>query len=159
MTATTPSSRSSLASLTAQPPSLLQRLMAVVGIVPPGVSAEDRESLLENSERFMLATRLTLSLASACLLVVAVGIRFIFPAQKGLSDLVAGAAAALVAPPVLAAETCDAVKLGARKCSSALLPPIAAGMPTKPATNAPTARTWSGKVMGDGDSCGPCHAP
>ena len=62
-----------------------------------------RESLLANTERLLLALRLTLSLASLCLLIVAVGIRFLLPGQRGLSDLVAGGAAALVAAPVLAA--------------------------------------------------------
>ena len=37
--------------------------------------------------------------------------------------------------------TARAVKLGSRKCSMALPPPSAAGMPTKPATIAPTAST------------------
>ena len=69
----------------------------------PSPSKPRRESLLENAERLLLALRLTLSLASLCLLIVAVGIRFLFPAQRGLSDLVAGGAAALVAAPVLAA--------------------------------------------------------
>ena len=69
----------------------------------PSHSKPRRESLLENAERLLLALRLTLSLASLCLLIVAVGIRFLFPGQRGLSDLVAGAAALLVAAPVLAA--------------------------------------------------------
>ena len=60
-------------------------------------------SLLEDAERFLLAARITLSLASLCLLIVAMGIRFLLPGQRGLSDLVAGLAAALVAVPVLVA--------------------------------------------------------
>ncbi len=89
---------------TASPPSLIERGLAVFGMGPrPQPAGHKRESLLENAERLLLAMRLTLSLASACLLVVAVGIRFLFPAQRGLSDLVAGAAALLVAVPVLAA--------------------------------------------------------
>jgi heavy metal translocating P-type ATPase len=58
-------------------------------------------SLLEDIERFFLAVRLTLSIASGCLLLVAVAIRFGLPDQRGLSDLVAGLAALLVAGPVL----------------------------------------------------------
>ena len=87
-----------------QSQSPIQRFLAFTGFGPrPGAPAEKKESLLENTERLLLALRLSLSLASACLLVVAMGIRFLFPAQKGLSDLVAGAAAALVAAPVLTA--------------------------------------------------------
>ena len=63
----------------------------------------ERPSLIDSAERMLLAMRLSLSIASGCLLIVALGIRFIFPAQKGLSDLVAGVAAVLVAGPVLAA--------------------------------------------------------
>ena len=100
MSITAPTPRSSLANLTAERPSPFQRVLAFLGI--SSHSPVKRESLLENTERLLLAARLTLSLASACLLVVAVGIRFLFPAQRGLSDLVAGGAAALVAAPVLA---------------------------------------------------------
>jgi heavy metal translocating P-type ATPase len=85
-----------------QPPSLLRRILAWCG-VGPKLHGGDSESLLENKERMALALRLTLSLASLCLLIVAVGIRVLFPAQKGLSDLVAGTAALLVAVPVLVA--------------------------------------------------------
>jgi len=60
----------------------------------------EHRSLLADAERLLLAMRLTLSIASGCLLVVALGIRFLFPAQKGVSDLVAGAAALMVAGPV-----------------------------------------------------------
>jgi heavy metal translocating P-type ATPase len=59
--------------------------------------------LLRPGERFGLALQLTLALAAACLLAVAVGWRLISPADRALSDLVAGAAALLVAIPVLAA--------------------------------------------------------
>jgi Zn2+/Cd2+-exporting ATPase len=62
-----------------------------------------RRSLLDNAERLLLATRLTLSLASGCLLLVALGIRLLLPADRGVSDLVAGGAALLVAAPVFAA--------------------------------------------------------
>ena len=57
--------------------------------------------LLVRSERFMLGLRLSLALAAACLLLVAVGLRLM--QQRTLSDLVAGVAAALVAVPVIAA--------------------------------------------------------
>src|SRR5580704_16908930 len=56
--------------------------------------------LLDRSERALLALRLTLALAALCLLVVAAGMRFLLPAQRGISELVAGVAAALVAIPV-----------------------------------------------------------
>ena len=88
-------------SLAVSEPSLAQRAMAFVGLTPRPRRPTDEPSLLENTERLLLAARLTLSLASACLLVVALGIRFLIPGQKGLSDLVAGLAALLVAGPVL----------------------------------------------------------
>ncbi len=85
-------------------PSLMQKGLTFLGLGPrPHKPAAERPSLLENTERLLLAARLTLSLASGCLLIVALGIRFLFPSQRGLSDLVAGAAALLVALPVLAA--------------------------------------------------------
>jgi Cd2+/Zn2+-exporting ATPase len=56
--------------------------------------------LMDRAERFLLGVRLTLALAALCLLVVAGGIRFLLPAQRGISDLVAGIGAALVAIPV-----------------------------------------------------------
>jgi Zn2+/Cd2+-exporting ATPase len=74
--------------------------------VEPGVSAELKSGwrpLLDRAERAVLALRLTLSLAAFCLLIVAVGIRFLLPDQTGIAELVAGGAAALVAIPVLVA--------------------------------------------------------
>jgi len=56
--------------------------------------------LMDRAERFLLGLRLTLALAALCLLIVAAAIRFLLPAQRGISDLVAGVAAALVAVPV-----------------------------------------------------------
>ena len=57
-------------------------------------------------------------------------------------------------------ETADpAAKLGARKCSMVLLPPSAAGTPTKPATTAPTARATRTHDIARGASWGPCHSP
>src|SRR5580693_4167081 len=56
--------------------------------------------LLDRAERFILGLRLTLALAALCLLVVAGGMRLLLPAQRGVADLVAGLAAALVAIPV-----------------------------------------------------------
>lgn len=99
-----PKSLSSL--VTSETPSVVERALNFVGVGGHGrhrPKPEEGESLLENFERLILAARLTLSLASACLLIVAVGIHFLFPSQKGLSDLVAGCAAALVAVPVLVA--------------------------------------------------------
>ncbi len=99
-----PRQPSNLSALVASgPPSLMDRAMDLIGMGQGPHGAAKRESLLENAERVLLAMRLTLSLASACLLIVAMGIRFLVPSQRGLSDLVAGAAAALVAVPVLVA--------------------------------------------------------
>ena len=41
----------------------------------------------------------------------------------------------------------------------ALPPPSAAGIPKNPTTTAPAASAISGKVIGAGDSWGPCHGP
>ncbi len=81
-------------------PSLLDRMRAAIGMGGP------TGGLLEDSEKFMLALRMTLSLASLCLLIIAVVLRWVLPmfgqpALISMSDLVAGAAALLVAPPVL----------------------------------------------------------
>jgi Zn2+/Cd2+-exporting ATPase len=62
-----------------------------------------RSSLLDRTERLVLAFRLTIALAALCLLVVASGMRLLLPSERGVSDLVAGAAAAIVAIPVLTA--------------------------------------------------------
>ncbi len=59
--------------------------------------------LLARAERLLLALRLTLAMLAAGLLLVAVGWQFAFPAETDLANLVAGAAAALVAVPVLGA--------------------------------------------------------
>lgn len=85
-------------------PSLWRRILATVGLG----GGEDGEDLLEKQERLMLGLRMTLSLASLCLLLVAVVLRWVLPlfgkpALIAMSDLVAGTAAILVAPPVLAA--------------------------------------------------------
>ncbi len=61
------------------------------------------EGLLGRGERVLLGLRLGLALGAACLLLVAVGLRLLGPDARPLSELVAGAAAALVAVPVLAA--------------------------------------------------------
>jgi Zn2+/Cd2+-exporting ATPase len=58
-------------------------------------------SLLSRAERTILALRLTLALVALCLLVVAGGMRLLLPAQRGIAELVAGVAAALVAVPVI----------------------------------------------------------
>ncbi len=57
-------------------------------------------SLLSRAERTILGLRLTLALVALCLLVVAGGMRLLLPNQRGIADLVAGLAAALVAVPV-----------------------------------------------------------
>jgi Cd2+/Zn2+-exporting ATPase len=57
--------------------------------------------LLDRAERLILGLRLSLALAALCLLVVAFGMRFLLPAQRGVAELVAGVSAALVAVPVL----------------------------------------------------------
>ncbi len=76
-------------------------------LVAPGQLADESKSgwrpLLDRAERAVLALRLTLSLAAFCLLLVAVGMRFLFPDEVGIAELVAGGAAALVAIPVLVA--------------------------------------------------------
>jgi Cd2+/Zn2+-exporting ATPase len=56
--------------------------------------------LMDRAERVLLGLRLTLALAALCLLVVAGAIRLFLPDQRGISDLVAGIGAALVAIPV-----------------------------------------------------------
>jgi Cd2+/Zn2+-exporting ATPase len=56
--------------------------------------------LMDRAERFLLGLRLTLALAALCLLIVAGAIRLLVPSQRGISDLVAGLGAALVAIPV-----------------------------------------------------------
>ena len=59
--------------------------------------------LLARAERLLLALRLTLAMLAGGLLLVAVGWQYAFPAEADLASLVAGAAAALVAVPVLGA--------------------------------------------------------
>jgi len=60
-------------------------------------------TLIDRTERFILAARLSLALAALCLLVVAGAMHLFLPSEEGISNLVAGAAAALVAVPVLIA--------------------------------------------------------
>ncbi len=60
-------------------------------------------SLLARAERLLLGVRLTLALLAAGLLVMAVGWEFVFPDQAPLANLIAGAAATLVAIPVFGA--------------------------------------------------------
>jgi len=59
-------------------------------------------ALLAFAERGMLALRITLAMAASGLLLLAVLWQAVFPAERMLSDLVAGAAALLVAMPVIA---------------------------------------------------------
>jgi Zn2+/Cd2+-exporting ATPase len=68
-----------------------------MALSPP---SSGRPVLLERAERLLLGLRLTLALVALCLLIVAAGMKYLFPAQGGVAELVAGAAAALVAVPV-----------------------------------------------------------
>ena len=72
----------------------------VSAAVAPLTGSRGDRPLLDRAERLVLGLRLTLALAALCLLVVAGGVRLLLPAQRGISDLVAGLAAALVAIPV-----------------------------------------------------------
>jgi heavy metal translocating P-type ATPase len=56
--------------------------------------------LLDLAERLILGLRLTLALAALCLVIVASAIYYLLPANRGIAELVAGVAAALVAIPV-----------------------------------------------------------
>lgn len=56
--------------------------------------------LLDRAERVLLGLRLTLALAALCLVLVAGGMWLFLPAERDISELVAGVAAALVAIPV-----------------------------------------------------------
>ncbi len=56
--------------------------------------------LLDRTERLILGSRLTVALAALCLVAVAGGMRLFIPSERGISDLVAGVGAALVAIPV-----------------------------------------------------------
>ena len=69
-------------------------------ISSPAGLAERPATLLNRAERLLLGMRLSLALAALCLLAVAAGIRFLIPADRGIAELVAGVAAALVAVPV-----------------------------------------------------------
>lgn len=69
--------------------------------LPPLSASEGRPAVLLNrAERLILASRLTVALAALCLVAVAGAMRLFLPAERGISDLVAGAGAALVAIPV-----------------------------------------------------------
>ncbi|HEV2701482.1 MAG TPA: cation-translocating P-type ATPase [Steroidobacteraceae bacterium] len=59
-----------------------------------------RPVLLERAERLVLGLRLTLALVALCLLIVAAAMKYLFPAEAGVAELVAGASATLVAVPV-----------------------------------------------------------
>jgi Zn2+/Cd2+-exporting ATPase len=77
--------------------------MSATANIPGQVSPLHGEKplpLMDRAERWLLGLRLTLALAALCLLIVAAAIRLLLPAQRGISDLVAGVAAALVAVPV-----------------------------------------------------------
>ncbi|MGB6451102.1 MAG: cation-translocating P-type ATPase [Steroidobacteraceae bacterium] len=69
--------------------------------LPPGGQITGRPvPLLDRAERWLLGLRLTLALAAGCVLIVAVGMRLLFPSEAGVAELVAGISAALVAVPV-----------------------------------------------------------
>lgn len=59
--------------------------------------------LLDRAEKLILGARLTVALAALCLVTVAGAIYLFVPGERGIADLVAGAAAALVAVPVFVA--------------------------------------------------------
>ncbi len=69
-------------------------------ISSPAGLADRPGTLLSRAERLVLGLRLSLALAALCLLIVAAGIRFLIPSERGIAELVAGVAAALVAIPV-----------------------------------------------------------
>lgn len=68
-----------------------------VGAAAP---SERPGELLDRAERVVLGLRLSLALAALCLLIIAGVMRLFIPSQRGIAELVAGAAAALVAVPV-----------------------------------------------------------
>ncbi|HTT06858.1 MAG TPA: cation-translocating P-type ATPase [Steroidobacteraceae bacterium] len=69
--------------------------------LPPLSGSESRPAaLLNRAERLILASRLTVALAALCLVAIAGAMRLFMPAERSISDLVAGAGAALVAIPV-----------------------------------------------------------
>jgi len=71
------------------------------GAVQHDIASQGRPAeLLSKAERVILGLRLMLALAALCLLIVAASIHFFLPAERGIADLVAGVAAALVAIPV-----------------------------------------------------------
>ncbi len=70
--------------------------------IQPGLLAKRPFApLLALAERGMLAVRMTLAMAAAGLLALAVLWQSVFPDQRALADLVAGVAALLVAVPVI----------------------------------------------------------
>jgi heavy metal translocating P-type ATPase len=72
----------------------------VVPLAP--LTGEDGKpaALLNRTERLILGSRLAVALTALCLVVIAGAMRLFLPAERGISDLVAGAGAALVAIPV-----------------------------------------------------------
>jgi heavy metal translocating P-type ATPase len=66
-------------------------------------AADDRPALLSLGERFTLALRLSLAMIAAGLLGIALIWRATMPGEESVADLIAGAAAALVAVPVFSA--------------------------------------------------------
>jgi Zn2+/Cd2+-exporting ATPase len=72
-------------------------------VLTAGFGEPDRRTLLSFHERFSLAFQLTLSMIAGGLLALALIWRTLEPAEPGVADLIAGAAAALVAVPVFSA--------------------------------------------------------
>jgi len=75
--------------------------MSATTLAAPAATGDN--NLLARAERLLLGLRLTLALLAAGLLLVAVGWEFAFPDDAALANLVAGAAAILVAFPVIGA--------------------------------------------------------
>ena len=71
--------------------------------LPLPASAAPGAGLLTSSEQRSLGLRLTISLVAAGLLIIAAAIEFLFPDQIDVAELIAGAAALLVAVPALTA--------------------------------------------------------
>jgi Cd2+/Zn2+-exporting ATPase len=88
--------------MSAQPNSDLNDAACCVSVVPlPLTDPQGRPPvLLSRLERLILGGRLTVAIAALCLVAVAGAIYLFVPAQRGIANLVAGAAAALVSIPV-----------------------------------------------------------
>lgn len=70
---------------------------------PAAITGLSEAPILRRAERLLLGARLTLAMLAAGLLLIALGWEFFVPDGKPVATLVAGAAAALVAVPVMIA--------------------------------------------------------